>query len=211
MPAAPKTSHGFGDAWIIVELAPDAILVVDERGHIELANRAAEVMFGYDREALAHLGVDALVPKGRREAHRGHRAAFDASPQTRPMGSDLDLWARRADDTEFPVEVSLSPLTFGHGPRVVAVVRDLTDYRAREQTARDRLVLADEERIGAALRLGVVGRLFTAGLNIQAVVNRVEPQVASRLLGAVDELDLAIREIRNTVILRAPRSDESAT
>ena len=134
--AALPTTPDLGDAWVIVELAPDAVLVVDEQGHIVLANRAAEDMFGYDRETLALLGLDALVPDGRREAHRGHRAAFDASPRTRPMGLDLDLWARHADGSEFPVEISLSPVTFGHGPRVVAIVREVTAHRASEQAIR---------------------------------------------------------------------------
>ena len=90
-------ARNLGEAWVIVELAPDAIMVIDEQGHIVLANRAAETMFGYDREALVRLGVDALVPQADRQAHRGHRDTYDASPQTRPMGLDLDLKARRAD------------------------------------------------------------------------------------------------------------------
>jgi len=205
--AAPPTIHELGDAWVIVELAPDAVLVVDERGHIELANRATEVMFGYDREALALLGVDALVPDGRRDAHRGHRAAFDASPRTRQMGLDLDLWARRADGSEFPVEVSLSPVTFGHGPRIVAIVRDMTSHRASEVATRDRLVLADQERIGAGLRHGAISRLFAAGLNIQALLGQVGPEVAQRLLDVTDELDLVIHEIRDTVLLPPSEPD----
>jgi PAS domain-containing protein len=91
------SSASLGDASVIVELAPDAIVVVDEHGQIVLANRAAETMFGYDRATLASLGVDALVPDGRRSAHRGHRTAYDASPRPRPMGLDLDLSARRAE------------------------------------------------------------------------------------------------------------------
>ena len=207
----PPSAPELGDAWVIVELAPDAVLVVDQRGRIELANRAAEVMFGYDREALAVLGVDALVPNGRREAHRGHRAAFDASPQARPMGLDLDLWGRRADGSEFPVEVSLSPVTFGHGARMIALVRDVTDHRASEQVVRDRLVLADEERIGAGLRHGVITRLFGAGLSIQAVASRLEPEVAQRLLDVAGELDLAIQEIRDTVFLPPSEPEHPAT
>lgn len=201
--SAVPTAPSLGDAWVIVDLAPDAVLVVDERGHIVLANRAAEDMFGYDRETLALLGVDALVPDGRREAHRRHRATFDAAPRTRPMGLDLDLWARHADGSEFPVEISLSPVTFGDGPRVVAIVREVTAHRASEQATRKRLVFEDEERIGADLRHGVISRLFSAGMGIQAVVNQVEPEIAGRLLDVTNELDLAIRDIRDTV-LRPP-------
>jgi hypothetical protein len=111
-----------------------------------------------------------------------------------------------ADGSEFPVEISLSPVTFGDGPRVVAIVREVTAHRATEQVIRQRLVLADEERIGAELRHNVINRLFIAGMDIQAVVVRVEPEVARRLVAVADELDLAIREIRDTVLppLREP-------
>jgi len=78
-------------------------------------------MFGYGRESFATLNVDDLVPDGHREAHRGRRAAFAALPQIRPMGVGLDLWARGADGSVFPVRISLSPVTFGQGPRVVAM------------------------------------------------------------------------------------------
>jgi len=190
---------GLGDAWVIVELAPDAVLVVDERGRIDLANRAAEEMFGYDRDSLTGLDVNALVPEGRRDAHRAHRARFAATPQTRPMGVGLDLWARHADGSEFPVEISLSPVTFGHGPRVVAVVREVTERRQLELDARELLLLADEERIGALLQDRVVTRLFAAGLALDALMSQVSPETANRLQVVVDELDAAIHELRDAV------------
>ena len=208
--AEPEVSAaGLGDAWVIVELAPDAIMVVDEHGHVLLANRAAETMFGYDRATLVGLGVDALVPDGRRHAHRGHRSAYDTSPRTRPMGVDLDLWARRADGSEFPVEISLSPIALGDSARVVAIVRDMTAYRANEQAIRERLVLADEDRIGAELRDGVISKLFSAGMGVHAVMDRVEPEVGQRLLEVAAQLDLAIREIRNSVFRPALEPDHS--
>lgn len=203
---ALPVSPDLGDAWVIVELAPDAIMVVDEHGHIVLANRAAEVMFGYDRDALVTLGVDALVPDGRRQAHRGQRAVYDSAPQSRPMGLGLDLWARRADGSEFPVEISLSSVTFGDGPRVVAIVREVTGHRASEQVAREQLVLADQERIGADLHGRVIERLFAAGMGIQSVLGRVEHPVAERLVSVIEELDDAIREIRSTVFQQTPES-----
>jgi len=187
------------DAWVIIDLAPDAMLVVDERGHIDLANRAALAMFGYSRESFSSLNVDALVPDGRREAHRGHRAAFAGAPRTRPMGVGLDLWARRADGSEFPVQISLSTVTFGQGPRVVAIAREITEHRQSELDTRERLILADEERIGALLRERVVTRLFAAGLAADAAMVRASPEIASRLQDVVDELDAAIREVRSAV------------
>jgi len=203
-------ARGLGEAWVIVELAPDAIMVIDEQGHIVLANRAAETMFGYDRDALVRLGVDALVPQVYRQAHRSHRDAYDASPRTRPMGLDLDLKAQRADGSEFPVEISLSPVTFGDGSHVVAIVREVTAHRTSELAMRKQLVRADQERIGAELLDQVIRRLFAAGMNIQAVVHRSEPDVARRLLDATDELDLAIHEIR-AAVFRSFSDSESRT
>ena len=201
---APSAATGMGDAWVIVELAPDAILVIDEHGHILLANRAAETMFGYDRALLVGLGIDALVPEDRRHAHRGHRSAYDASPRTRPMAPDLDLWARRADGSELPVEISLSPVVFGNSPRVVAIVREVTAQRAREQAVREQLVLDDKERIGVDLHHRVIDRLFAAGMGIQSVLGRVDRTVAEHLVGVTEELDAATREIRSIVFHQVP-------
>src|SRR5579872_6226286 len=180
--AGLTVSPSLGDAWVIVELAPDAIFVIDEHGHIVLANRAAESMFGYGRETLVSLGVDALVPDNRRHAHRGQRAAYHAAPRRRPIGLDLDIWARRADGTEFPVEISLSPVTFGDGARVVAIVREETARRANEQAARERLILADEERVAGDLQNRVIKRLFAAGMGIQSILGRVDQEVAQHLV-----------------------------
>lgn len=118
------------DAWAIIEFAPDAVFLVDESGYIELANRAAQELFGYKRADLIDLEIETLLPESRRDAHRAHRCTYVESPRTRPMGLGLDLWARHADGSEFPVEVSLSSVDLPHGQRVVATVRDLTLRRA---------------------------------------------------------------------------------
>ena len=116
------------------------------------------------------------------------------------MGPDLDLWARRSDGTELPVQISLSPVTFGHGPRVIAIVRDVTAHRAGERVARELLLRADQERIGDELRRGVISDIFAAGMAIQAVVGQTEPEMARRLLEIADDLDVVINEIRNSVL-----------
>ena len=198
-PPSPVNATAPGDAWVILELAPDAVLVVDERGHIRFANRAAAAMFGYHRDTLVKLGVDALVPDRHRQAHAGRRAAYNASPKVRPMGASLDLWGRRADGSEFPVEISLSPVTFGDGPRVVAIVRDVSDQRAREQAIRVRLVLDEEKRMSSDLSNRVVQHLFAAGLGIQSVLGQVDQAMSERLVAITEELDAAIRDIRSTV------------
>ena len=114
-------------AWAMVEASPDALVMVDEHGVIELVNRQTEVLFGCDRgELLGHL-VEVLLPGQFAQIHAAHRTSYRVAPEVRSMGSALDLLARRADGTEFPVEVSLSPIRVGDGLRVIAAVRDISE------------------------------------------------------------------------------------
>lgn len=116
----------------LIENAPDAILQVDASGKIVIANRTAETMFGYTREELKGNGVDILVPDSVRPHHAHHRKSFAASGMTRLMGQGLDLYARRKDGAQFPVEISLSPTTTENGVLVTAVIRDITERREIE-------------------------------------------------------------------------------
>jgi PAS domain S-box-containing protein len=120
----------------LIEHAPDAILQVDPAGRIVLANSTAVFMFGYTHEELLGSGVDLLVPEAHRAAHPGHRKSFAAAGITRPMGQGLDLRARRKDGTEFPVEISLSPVKTEQGVFITAVVRDVTERKRIEAQVR---------------------------------------------------------------------------
>ena len=184
-------------ASVIVELAPDAILVVDQAVRIELANRCAEDRFGYERDTLLGLGVEALVPARLGATHPVHRSDYAASPTTRPMDGGFDLWARRADGCEFPVEISLSPVTLGDGTRVVVTVHDASRRQADERTLRDRPAVAEDKTSRAAdLHQFVIDRLFTAGLGIASVGGYGAGDQAERFGVVADELDRAIRAIR---------------
>jgi PAS domain S-box-containing protein len=198
-PDLPATISHLGDAWVIVELAPDGILVVDEHGRILLGNRSAETMFGYSRDELTTLDIEALVPQDSRYAHRSYRNGYNACPRTRPMGLDHDLLARGADGSEFPVEISVSPATLGGGSRFVVIVREVAIHRASELAARERIVFDDEERIAFDLEHRVVAHLFVAGMRIQSVFGRMDDESVPCLVDAVQEVNTAIKEIRNTV------------
>ena len=114
-------------AWAMVEASPDALVMVDEHGVIELVNRQTEVMFGCDRGELLGNAVEVLLPGQFAQIHAAHRTRYRVAPEVRSMGSGMDLLARRADGTEFPVEVSLSPFRVGDALRVIAAVRDITE------------------------------------------------------------------------------------
>ena len=120
----------------LIENAPDAILQVDSAGMIIVANRTAETMFRYNREELMGKGVEMLVPEANRAGHSEHRRAFASAGMTRPMGLGLDLLARRKDGTQFPVEISLSPVRTESGVNVTAVIRDVTERKLNEQRVR---------------------------------------------------------------------------
>ena len=110
-----------------LDAAPDAIIVVDEKGRITRTNRLAETMFGYGTGELLGLAIEALVPERFRKAHVPDRVRYAEEPRTRAMGAGRALLGLRRDGSEFPVEISLSPLRTASGTHVISIVRDLTD------------------------------------------------------------------------------------
>jgi PAS domain S-box-containing protein len=122
----------------LLEAAPDAVIITDSAGCIMLVNAQTEQIFGYPREVLLGRPVETLLPERLRHRHTLHRAAYAVQPSTRPMGSDLELYGQRADGTEFPVEVSLSPLATHEGLLVMSILRDITVRRQLEETLRGR-------------------------------------------------------------------------
>ncbi|MCG2577253.1 PAS domain S-box protein [Dechloromonas sp. XY25] len=120
----------------VLEATPDAMLVV-YKGIIEFVNSQLERMFGYAKGALLGLPLERLVPERLRERHILQRVGYERNSKTRPMGSGLDLWGLKADGSEFPVEISLSPLEISGEKRVIAAVRDISAHRQTEEDLRD--------------------------------------------------------------------------
>ena len=116
----------------LVDLAPDALVMIDRDGTIVLVNSQTEKLFGYRREELLGESIELLVPERFRDRHVADREHFFAHPAARPMGIGLTLFGRRKDGQEFPVEISLSPLEGDSGPLAAAAVRDITDRKRME-------------------------------------------------------------------------------
>jgi PAS domain S-box-containing protein len=120
----------------ILEAIPDAVAVVNQQGVIVQVNSQAEAMFGYTREELIGQRIEILVPERQRPQHDQHRDQFHQQPKIRRMGSGLDLYGRRRDGSEFPVEISLSPVTSGTGLIVLSAIRDISDRKRIEEELR---------------------------------------------------------------------------
>jgi PAS domain S-box-containing protein len=126
----------------LLDTAPDAMVVVGPEGSIKFVNLQTEQMFGYVRAELAGKPLELLIPERFRAAHYQHISRFFAAPTSRPMGSGVQLFGRRKDGSELPIEVSLSPLQSERGMTVSASIRDITDRKRHEAT----LKLEDDRR-----------------------------------------------------------------
>jgi PAS domain S-box-containing protein len=126
-----------GLARSLLEGLPDAVVIIDRGGHILFVNARVEELFGYKKDELFDRPVEVLVPDRFHKTHGAHRAGYFSNPGTRPMGLGLELSGRRKDGTEFPVEISLSPLNTDQGVSVTAIIRDVSDRKRMEDGLRE--------------------------------------------------------------------------
>lgn len=117
----------------LLESAPDAIVIVNDQGRIELVNSQTEKVFGYPRSELLNEAVEKLIPHRYHEQHPSHREKYFSKPRFREMGQGLELFGRRKSGEEFPIEISLSPLQTEEGMLVSSAIRDITDRKKVEE------------------------------------------------------------------------------
>ena len=132
---AKLVGRRFGE---LLEITPEAIVLVNVTGRIVLVNSQAEQLFGMPRAELIGQPVEVLLPRRFHSAHLRHRVAFGAQPRKRTMGDGLELFALRRGGEEFPVEISLSPIATEEGPMVMSAIRDITERKRFQQTLSDK-------------------------------------------------------------------------
>ena len=133
---APTQDWGEEAFRQLLDTAPDAMVVVDAEGTIVLVNIQAERVFDYPRSELIGKNVEVLIPGRFRGSHEAHRQGFMKEGRARPMGTGLELFGRKRDGSEFPIEISLSPLSLGQSMYVSAARRDVSDRKETERRIR---------------------------------------------------------------------------
>jgi two-component system, LuxR family, sensor kinase FixL len=164
----------------VVEAAPNAMLLVDARGQISLANAQAESLFGLSRDVLIGSAVDRLVPERLRSSHEAHRRGFAAELQPRAMGSGRDTHALRSDGTEVPVEVFLTPMRGAEPSTTLVSIIDISERRLNERKA-----ATQRDEIAHLSRVAMLGELsgsLAHELNQPLAAILSNAQAAQRLL-----------------------------
>jgi anti-anti-sigma factor len=195
--------------WQLIDALGDGLVLTGHDGEIVLVNRRCAEMLGYERKELVGQPIESLVPSSLRAPHQGYRAAYAQAPQARRMGERARLVALRKDGATLPVEISLSPVPTATGHFILAVIRDATEARRREDLADlARAAVAEQTHRDQELLDRVVHGLFQVGLSLQAAADLPSEVARERITQALRQLDDTIHEIRDHVFSVRGRGPE---
>lgn len=204
---------------LAVEASPSGMVMIDGSGAIVLVNAETERLFGYSRSELIGQSIDALVPSKLSAQHMQHRKSFLKNPATRRMGAGRDLYARRKDGSEFPVEIGLNPIETEQGPLILGVVVDISDRKRSEEA----ILFETEERkrlfeilsntinsmVDAVLVADVTGKVVIsnpAAEQLMGIVSGSNPQEWSRP-NEVTAVDGSFVTLEQRPLMRAVRGE----
>jgi two-component system sensor kinase FixL len=191
---------------LVVEAAPSAMVMVNAEGHITLVNTQVEVAFGYARDELIGHPIEMLVPERFRSHQAGDRHGYFGDARARPMGAGRELFGRRKDGMEVPIEIGLNPIHTSEGLFVLASIIDISERKQAElEAARQRNELAHLSRVTT---LGELSGSLAHELSLPLTAILSNAQAAQRLL-AHGDADLAeVREILNDIVSEDRRAGE---
>jgi len=155
----------------VLDSLPDAMVIIDSSGCILFVNHQVSEMFGHANADLIGGPVEVLLPERFRQRHVGHRNSYTGNVRVRPMGAGLELFAVRKDGTEFPVEISLSPITQGDTILVAAAIRDVTDRRRAEQALKEARQDADHANLAKSRFLATASHDLRQPLQTLGLLN----------------------------------------
>ncbi|MDO8801083.1 PAS domain S-box protein [Phenylobacterium sp.] len=189
-----------------VESAPNAMVMIDAAGRIDMVNALAERTFGYERGELLGQAIEILVPERFQVHHPGLRDSFFADPRSRAMGAGGDLFGLRKDGTEFPIEIGLNPIETDEGPKVISAIVDITDRKEAEERVRKALAETEEARAALARSEGDYRMLAEHSSDI---VIRTDPSgVITYCSPAVRQQGFTPEEIVGTTALNLSHPDD---
>src|SRR5213078_211530 len=191
---------------LVVDATATAMIMVNKEGRITLINKQVETLFGYKRDELIDQPVEMLVPERFRRQHVRDRHGYFCDPQARPMGAGRELFGRRKDGSEVPIEIGLSPIHTSEGLFVLASIIDISERKQAElEAARQRNEMAHLSRVTT---LGELSGSLAHELNLPLSAILSNAQAAQRVL-ANGKTDLAeVREILNEIVSEDKRAGE---